>query len=256
MSETRRNKLYFGAKAKFFVFIAKLNSTSRLILSIAPTCQSLEICFKGTMSSHQNMIKWKLYQWFSQMNKKIYLSASISSSNKQNFEYLWNMQIANMQIFAYASTYANCILHRSDRTPAVFLHSGLQISQLLSFLIHLVWFISFCSTKWTWFERAIYELKIFFIKFVSNIHLVWYSGFWPRKWSLYKQRSNTLEFFSFNHSNYTLLDSAFSAQQNEVDLKSGLATLEIFLFNSFLVHLVRFSVFGSTKWTLFKRGIY
>ena len=57
MLETRRNKLFFGAKAKFFVFIAKLNSTSRLIFGIAPTCQSLEICFKGTMSSHKNMIK-------------------------------------------------------------------------------------------------------------------------------------------------------------------------------------------------------
>ena len=57
MLETRRNKLFFGAKAKFFVFIAKLNSTSHLIFGIAPTCQSLEIRFKGTMSSHQNMIK-------------------------------------------------------------------------------------------------------------------------------------------------------------------------------------------------------
>ena len=57
MLEARRNKLFFGVKDKFFVFIAKLNSTSCLIFSITPTCQSLEICFKGTMSSHQNMIK-------------------------------------------------------------------------------------------------------------------------------------------------------------------------------------------------------
>ena len=57
MLETRRNKLYFEAKAKFFEFIANLNSTSRIIFGIAQTCQSLEICFKGTISSHKNMIK-------------------------------------------------------------------------------------------------------------------------------------------------------------------------------------------------------
>ena len=57
MLEARGKKLFFGAKAKFFVFIAKLNSTSRIIFGIAPTCQSLEICFRGTMSSHHNMIK-------------------------------------------------------------------------------------------------------------------------------------------------------------------------------------------------------
>ena len=57
MLETRGNKLFFGAKAKFSVCIANLNSTARIIFGITPTCQSLEICFKGTMSSHQNMIK-------------------------------------------------------------------------------------------------------------------------------------------------------------------------------------------------------
>ena len=57
MLEAKGNKLFFGAKAKFFVFIANLNSTLRIIFGIAPTCQSLEICFKGTMSSHQNMVK-------------------------------------------------------------------------------------------------------------------------------------------------------------------------------------------------------
>ena len=57
MLEARGNKLFFGAKAKLFVSIANLNTTSRIIFGIAPTCQSLEICFKGTMSSHQNMIK-------------------------------------------------------------------------------------------------------------------------------------------------------------------------------------------------------
>ena len=57
MLEARGSKLFFGAKAKFFVFIANLNSTSRINFGIAPTYQSMEICFKGTMSSHQNMIK-------------------------------------------------------------------------------------------------------------------------------------------------------------------------------------------------------
>ena len=57
MLEARRNKLFFVAKAQFFVFIANLKSTSRIIFGIAPTCYSLENCFKGTMSSHQNMIK-------------------------------------------------------------------------------------------------------------------------------------------------------------------------------------------------------
>ena len=34
MLERRENKLFFGAKAKFFVFIANLNSTSRIIFGI------------------------------------------------------------------------------------------------------------------------------------------------------------------------------------------------------------------------------
>ena len=57
MLETRRNKLFFGAKPKFFVFIGNQNLTSRIIFGIAKTRQSLDICFKGTMSSHQNIIK-------------------------------------------------------------------------------------------------------------------------------------------------------------------------------------------------------
>ena len=48
MLEARENKLFFGAKAKFFVFIANLNSTSRIISGIAPTCQSLEIAQRLT----------------------------------------------------------------------------------------------------------------------------------------------------------------------------------------------------------------
>ena len=59
----------------------------------------------------------------------------------------------------------------------------------------------FRSTKWTWFKRAIYELNTFFINFVSL---------------------------------YTLLDSAVSAQQNEADLKSVIATLQFFLLTSLL----------------------
>ena len=53
-----------------------------------------------------------------------------------------------------------------------------------------------------------------------------------------------------------MLDSVVSAQQNEVYLNCVKATLKFFLFNSFLIHFVRFNFFSSRKWTRFKRAIY
>ena len=46
MLEVRGKKLFFGAKANFFVFIANLNSTSRMIFGIAPTCHSCQNIFQ------------------------------------------------------------------------------------------------------------------------------------------------------------------------------------------------------------------